>query len=227
MADYTGAKPGRTLNRIDWASPGMIVGPYLLSKSECRAHAQALRSPRGSLPCGRRRHAVRPDGRRQHALVHRLCQTAGRAYGPRQARARDRRGGDSLQRRDRQDRRCLGHLRPRRDAVDDRAAGRGSRPPAAGGVRRRDADQRQVLQPGDRPGAAGGSVRREIHRGAQPAAHDGLCARGLPRRQGRALPGGAGRSLRPAEGRIYGEPALRDLGRCMRPRSGACTPIPR
>ena len=84
--------------------------------------------------------------------------------------------------------------------------------PADGGVRRRVADQRKILQPVHRPGAAGDGDRRAIHRRPQRAAHDGLRARGLPRRQVRALPGGVGHSLRPAEGRAHGEPALRDLG---------------
>ena len=77
-----------------------------------------------------------------------------------------RSGGDSLQRSNRQGRRCLGHVRPWRDPVDDGAAGRGSRPPADGGVRRRVADQRQVLQPVHRPGAAGDGDRGALHRRA-------------------------------------------------------------
>ena len=53
---------------------------------------------------------------------------------------------------------------------------------------------------------------RALHRCAQPAAHDGLRARGLPHRQARAAAGGAGHSLRPAEGRTHGQSPLRDLG---------------
>src|SRR6202158_365368 len=71
----------------------MLVAYQITSQSKWyRAHAQTLRGPRRSVPCGGSRHAVRPDGRRQHALVHRLCQTAGRAYRPRQARALHRSG---------------------------------------------------------------------------------------------------------------------------------------
>src|SRR5437588_555519 len=55
-------------------------------------------------------------------------------------------------------------MRPRADATDDGAAGRGSRATADGGVCRRVPDQRQVLQSGDRPGAAGDGDRRALHR---------------------------------------------------------------
>jgi hypothetical protein len=197
---------------IDGTSPGMLVACHTTSSSRQHAfHAQTLRSPRRSVPRRGGRHAVRPDGRRQHALVYRFFQTAGCAYRPRQARARDRGCGDRLQRRDRQGCRCLRHLRPWRDPADDGAAGRGSRPPAGGGVCRRGADQCQVLQPVYRPGAAGDRDRGALHGRAQRAAHDGRRARNLPYRHLRATPGRAGHSLRFAESRARGQPALRDL----------------
>ena len=54
-------KPLPSASRLDVAFPW--------SRQREVPNAQTLRSPRRSLPCGGSRHAVRPDGRRQHALV--------------------------------------------------------------------------------------------------------------------------------------------------------------